>query len=53
MLEFVNSGLSFVQDEYNFVNPLLQGGSGSGEKSRDEDQDPVGSVDFWPAGSYL
>ena len=24
---------------------------GWGEKSRDEDPDPVGSVDFWPAGS--
>ena len=24
MLEFVNSGLYFVQDENNFINPLLQ-----------------------------
>ena len=31
MLEFVNSGLYFVQDENNFINPLLQ--VGSGEKS--------------------
>ena len=34
-LEFINSGLYFVQDENNFINPLLQVGSGSGfnEKS--------------------
>ena len=31
MLEFVDSGLCFVQDENN--NPLLQEGSGSDEKS--------------------
>ena len=28
MLEFVDSGLHFVQDENNFINPLLQVGSG-------------------------
>ena len=33
MLEFVNSGFYFVQDENNFINPLLHVGSGSGEKS--------------------
>ena len=37
MLEFVDSGLYFVQDENNFMNPLLQVGfgsvSGSNEKS--------------------
>ena len=33
MLEFVNSGLYFFQDENNVINPLLQVGSGSGEKS--------------------
>ena len=33
MLEFVNSGLYFVQDENNVINPLLQVGSGSGDKS--------------------
>ena len=32
MLEFVDSGLYFVQDENNFINPLLQVGSGSAEK---------------------
>ena len=30
MLEFVDSGLYFVQDENNFINPLLQVESGSG-----------------------
>ena len=33
MLEFVDSGLYFVQDENDFINPLLQVGSGSFEKS--------------------
>ena len=35
MLEFVDSGLHLVQDENNFINPLLQveSGSGSVEKS--------------------
>ena len=35
MLEFVESELYFVQDKNNFINPLLQVGSGSGsvEKS--------------------
>ena len=32
-LEFVDSGLYFVQDENNFINSLLQVGSGSNEKS--------------------
>ena len=30
MLEFVDSDLDFVQDKNNFINPLLQVGSGSG-----------------------
>ena len=33
MLEFVDSGICFVQDENNFINPSLQVGSGSDEKS--------------------
>ena len=33
MLEFVNFGLYFVQEENDFINPLLQVGSGSDEKS--------------------
>ena len=32
MLEFVDSDLYFVQDKDNFINPLLQVGSGSVEK---------------------
>ena len=32
-LEVVYSGLYFVQDEYSFINPLLQVGSGYNEKS--------------------
>ena len=33
MLEFVDSDLYVVQDKNNFINPLLQVGSGSIEKS--------------------
>ena len=33
MLEFVDSDLYFFQDKDNFINPLLQVGSGSVEKS--------------------
>ena len=33
MLEFVDSDLYFVEDKNNFINPLLQVGSGSVEKS--------------------
>ena len=33
MLEFVDSDLYFVQDKNNFINPLLQVGIGSVEKS--------------------
>ena len=29
MLEFVDSGLYYVQDENKFINPLLQVGPGS------------------------
>ena len=32
MLEFVNSGLYFVQHKKNFINPLFQIGSGSDEE---------------------
>ena len=32
-LEFVDSGLYFVLDEYNFINPLLNVGSVSSVKS--------------------
>ena len=33
MLKFVDSDLYFVQDKNSFINPLLQIGSGSVEKS--------------------
>ena len=33
VLEFVDSDLYFVQDKNNFINPLLQVGSGSGSAS--------------------
>ena len=32
-LEFVDSSFHFVQGEINFINPLLQVGSGSNDKS--------------------
>jgi len=52
MLEFVDSDLYFVQDKNNFINPLLQVGSGSGsvEKStgsgsqKSPDPDPLNSA---------
>ena len=34
MLEFVFSGLYFVQNDNNFINPLLQVGSGSGSSEK-------------------
>ena len=50
MLDFVDSGLYFLQDENNFINPLVQIGSGSGsdeivpdpagKKSTDPDPHP-------------
>ena len=41
MLEFVDSDLYFVQDKNNFINPLLQVGSGSGSVEKS-----TGSGDF-------
>ena len=38
MLEFVQSGLYFVQNENNFINPLSQVGSGEPKST-----DPTGS----------
>ena len=40
MLEFVNSGLYFVQDENNFINPLLQADPLKGVM--DPDTEPAG-----------
>ena len=39
MLEFVDSGLYFVQDENTLITPLLQVGSGS--SSLVADPDPI------------
>ena len=53
MLEFVDvdSGLYFVQDKHNFINPLLQVGSGSVEKSTGsggpKSTDPTGSSSLY------
>ena len=51
MLEFVDSGLYFVQDENNFINPLLQVGSGSGSAEKVPDPDPAGQKSTDPTGS--
>ena len=34
MLEFVDYGLYFVQDENNFIHPVLKVGSGSGSDEK-------------------
>ena len=48
MLEFVDSGLYFVQDENNFITPLLQVGSGSNEKSTGSGGPKInGSARIW------
>ena len=47
MLEFVDSGLYFVQDENNFIIPLLQVGSGYDEKVPDQ----AGQKSTNPTGS--
>ena len=49
MLEFVDSDLYFVQDKNNFINPLLQVGSGSIEKV--PDPDPTAQKPTDPTGS--
>ena len=53
MLEFVDSNLYFVQDENNFINPLLQIGSGFG--SVEKVPDPAGqkSTDPTRSGSSI
>ena len=48
MLEFVDSDSYFVQDKNNFINPLLQVGSGSGSV---EKPDPEGQKSPDPTGS--
>ena len=65
MLEFVDSGLYFVQDKNNFINSLLQVGSGVQQKyvvwklsetphvqSRVEDPDPAGQKPPDPADPH-
>ena len=51
MLEFVDSHLYFVQDKNNFINPLLQVGSGSGSRSVKKNPNPVGQKSTDPTGS--
>ena len=46
MLEFVNSGLCIVQDKNNFINPLLQVGSGSVEKSTGSGRQKINGSDW-------
>ena len=48
MLEFVYSGLYFVQDENIFINPLLQVGSGSGYSEKIPDPEGQKSTDPHP-----
>ena len=47
MLEFVDSGLYFVQDENRFINPLLQvrTGSGSDKKSTGSGEPKINGSD--------
>ena len=52
MLEFVNSGLYFVQDGNNLINPLLQVGSGSNEKSTGSGGPEINGSDRIP-GNYV
>ena len=49
MLDFVDSGLYFVPNENDVINPLLQVGSGSG--SNEKVSDPAGQKSMDPTGS--
>ena len=51
MLEFVYSGLYFVVDENNIIDPLLQVGSRSGSIKKVLDPDPAGQKSTDPTGS--
>ena len=61
MLKFVDSDLYFVQDKNNFINPLLQVGSGSGsvEKITGSGGPKITGYDriririLIPAGNYI
>ena len=48
MLEFIDSNLYFVQGKNNFINPLLQVGSGSVDKVPDLDPAGQKSTDLHP-----
>ena len=55
MLEFVDSGLYFVQDKNNFKNPLLQVGSG-GPKINESDRIRIlipANLIFFPRKIYF
>ena len=49
-IEFIDSGLYFVQGENDFINPLLQVASGSNEKV--PDLDPVGQKSTDPDSHF-
>ena len=53
MLEFVDSDLYFIQDKNNFINSLLQVGSGSDPDplKKVPDPDPAGQKSPDPTGS--
>ena len=51
MLEFVYSWLYYVQDENDFINPLLQVGSGSGSSEKSTDPNPAGQKSKDPTGT--
>ena len=46
MLEFVDSGLYFVQDEFNFINPMKKVSNPAGQKSTDPDPDLPITIDL-------
>ena len=52
MLKFVDSDLYFVQDKNKFINPLLQEGSGSVEKSTGSGRPKITGSGFSPLDKY-
>ena len=53
MIEFVDSGLYFARDKNNFINPLLQVGSGSWSVEKSTGSSSLSSSLGWqkPGGS--
>ena len=47
MIEFVDSDLYFIQDKNNFINPLLQVGSGSVEESTGSGGPKINGSGIW------